>query len=308
MLTSFQFYILGWLYASDYEIQHDRLSTILYSDTEYDHFDRLVYGNNNFILERYAPSLLTVLITKEKMSLTLYIFDHAIIDNANKYYDNVYFKRGYFDACGSIELDNYITCSIPVSEKSNKLFNLDFQKHAAKIDGNEWVWEETNALNFICELYNVICQGEPADEFYMESNLCKIDSAKQIFLEETPKFIYSKVKPDAVAPTKEFATYPGFSIHVCEKLREEDGIHYYTTGLRFSCEYGYYLEIYGEKLYKLGYMLANPFDVIKPGDSEELVLPLIKLSPHVEELVLPCHVANVIPKKLNLVEFHEINL
>lgn len=326
MLNVFQNYVLGWLYAREYAIEYtiecNRILLALDTDDEYEHWYRITRGQQTtgggrqltdlYSLIRREPSLITSILSTNETPSQLYIYDTDVLDNignCDKIMDKS-FKRGYFDAVGTIELENYITCYIPcIDEKTEHVFNDDIQMFKGKYEAvnDEWMWEENDALNFICDLYNVVDKGVPEDDYYLEENLAMIDNAKQIHLEEIPKFIYYKVRENAVAPFKEFTTHPGFGISVCEKVSEKDGIHYYTTGLKFSCEYGYYLEIYGEELYKRGYMLANPFDVIKPGQDSELVLALIKLSPTVKELELPSHVANIIPKKLNLVEFHELN-
>jgi len=326
--TTFQNYVLGWLYARDYTIEcrfDDKPTRIILSldtDDEYEHWYRITRGvhADNYSLIRREPSLVSALLSTHETTSQLYIYDTnvinyikncdtVVIDNINDRTEYKSFKRGYFDAIGTVELENYITCYIPcVDEKTERVFNDDIQKYKGKYEAvnDEWMWEENDALNFICDLYSVVDKSEPENDYYFKENLAMIDNAKQIHLEEIPKFIYYKVKENAVAPFKEFTTHPGFGISVCEKISENDGIHYYTTGLKFSCEYGYYLEIYGEELYKRGYMLANPFDVIKPGQDTELVLALIKLNPTVKELELPSHVANVIPKKLNLVEFYQV--
>lgn len=311
--TSFQDYVLGWLCAREYVVERNRILFVLETDEEYEHWYRITRGQraDKYSFVRPEPSLVSAFLSTRDTPSTLYIYDTSILENADKIGENYskMFKRGYFDAMGTIELENYITCYIPcINEKTECIFKDEIEIYRAKynVTYDEWTWEESDALNFICDLYSVVDKGEPENDYYLVGNLDMIDDAKQIHLEETPKFIYYKVNENAVAPFKEFTTHPGFGISVCEKVSEKDGIHYYTTGLRFSCEYGYYLEIYGEELYKRGYMLASPFDVVKPGQDTELVLALIKLNPDVKELELPSHVANVIPKKLNLVEFHQM--
>lgn len=311
--TPFQEYVLGWLYAKEYNMERNRILLVLDTDDEYEHWYRITRGQHadTYSLVRPEPSLVSALLSSQEPTSKLYIHDVDVIKNVTNAHsiDTNSFKRGYFDAVGIIELENYITCYIPcIDEKTEHVFNDDIQKYKGKYEAvnDEWVWEENDALNFICDLYSVVDKSEPENDYYLAENLAMIDNAKQIHLEEIPKFIYYKVRENAVAPFKEFTTHPGFGISVCEKVSEKDGIHYYTTGLKFSCEYGYYLEIYGEELYKRGYMLASPFDVVKPGQDSELVLAFIKLNPNVQDLELPSHVANVIPKKLNLVEFYQI--
>lgn len=313
-INSLHEYVLGWLYAREYTVEEHCIVLILETDDEYEHWYRIIEDEyvDDYILDRDEPCLITsFLTTTTDIPSKMYIYDKTVINNLINMdsYNTKCFKRGYFDAIGTIQLENYITCYIPcLDDKTNKLFKKEIDKYTGKYDSdnNEIMWEENDALNFICDLYDVVDKNMPNNNYYYLNYLDMIDNAKQIHLDEIPKFIYYKLTKNAVGPFKEFTTHPGFGISVCEKIDEKDGIHYYTTGLKFSCEYGYYLEIYGEQLYKIGYMLANPFDIIKPGEDSELIIPLIKLNPSVKDLELPYHVVNVIPKKLNIVEFYEL--
>lgn len=325
MPSNFQYYVIGWLYGRGYQRHTLRILLELDHSDEYNLFYKLTRDQYDYCVIKCEPNLLECLVSSPATMYKMYIHDEYILDNLETFdeMDNVYFKRGYFDSAGCIEMKNYITCYLPNTatfasasascekeeETLPRIFGNEFKKYNARLDtiADEWVIEENDALNFICELYDVVWKGEPSDEFYMQTNLDCIIEAKQIILDEIPKFIYSKTRDNAVAPTKEFASHPGFAISACEKTGEKNGIHYYATGLKFLCEYGFYLEIYGEQLYKSGYMLANPFDIIKPGENEELIIPMIKLNANTPELQLPFHIVNIIPKKLNLVEIYELS-
>lgn len=311
--TSFKEYILGWVCAKEFIlIQQPRgILVTLDSDEEYQHINTLTQDKDEYCLVRNKPSFISsILSTSDDAKTEFYIYDKYIVDFLNKDTLNftLYFKRGFFDAIGFIELENYITCYLP-GNTGLTYFKDEIIKYNAKYNTttDQWIWEESNGIDFICALYDVSLRGKPTEEYYLKSNLAKIDEAKQINLEGIPKFIYYKIRDNAVSPGKQYTTQPGFSISICEKVDEKNDIHYYATGLQFSCEYGYYLQIYGENLYEYGYMLANPFSVIKPGEENlELIIPLIKLNPDVPDLTLPMHVVNIIPTKLNLVELYEL--
>lgn len=325
MPSNFQYYVIGWLYGRGCRRETLRILLELDNDEEYQLFYKLTRDQYDFCVIKCESSLLRCLLSESTTPLyKIYIHDEYILNNLEKFdeIDNLYFKRGYFDSTGYIEMKNYITCYFPNDTgesrssdifknvlKTSDIFKAEFVKYNATLDTttDEWIIEENDALNFICELYDVVSKAEPSNDLYMQSNLECIMEAKQIILDEIPKFIYYKTRENAVAPTKEFTTQPGFAISACDKIQEQNGIHYYATGLKFLCEYGFYLEIYGEQLYKSGYMLANPFDIIKPGENEELIIPMIKLNANTPELQLPFHIVNVIPKKLNLVEIYELS-
>lgn len=311
ILTPFQYYMLGWLKATEYTIDEDKecIHVDINEDEDFAHLTNLTKTNDNYDLVRHEPGLFKSFIHTRTCDSELFVYDDVIMRSLHRVYnDNLHFKRGYFDAAGFIKVKNYITCFLPSNDLTDTLFIKEIDKYNAEYNANTegWFWEENDALNFLCELYDIIATDKPADELYLPSNLEKIKDAKHIVLEEVPKFIYYRIRSNAMSPFKQFATHPGFSISAVEKTDEKDGIHYYATGLRFSCEYGYYLEIYGEELYKRGYMMANPFDILKPGDDSELIVPLIKLNPDVKDLELPYHVVNIVPKKLDLVEFYEL--
>lgn len=343
MPSNFQYYIIGWLYGRGHQCQNSRIFLELDNDEEYQFFYKLTRDQYDFRLVKCEPSLLRCFVSESTTLYKLYIHDEYVLNHLDNFddIDNLYFKRGYFDSTGYIEMKNYITCYLPNTQTSsetpscktssettseettssettseettpseiNQIFGTEFAKYNARLNTvtDEWIIEENDALNFLCELYDVVYTAEPSDDYYMTTTLECILEAKQIVLDEIPKFIYYKTRENAVAPIKEFATHPGFGISACEKIEEKNGIHYYATGLRFLCEYGFYLEIYGEQLYKSGYMLANPFDIIKPGENEELIIPMIKLNQNTPELQLPFHIVNIIPKKLNLVEIYELS-
>lgn len=68
----------------------------------------------------------------------------------------------------------------------------------------------------------------------------------------------------------------GLDIHLTHKIKEENGISYFGTGLSIEPPDGYYMEIHPRSsLPSKGWMLANSTGIIDPGYRGELIVALI---------------------------------
>lgn len=161
------------------------------------------------------------------------------------------------------------------------------------------VYTNTSALNFITDLY------EDHDEYAKVSNLVKIDEAKMMINSEeiVPELVCIKDVDNAITPFKNSALDVGVNITVIEKVKVENGVEYYTTGLTLSTNYGYYIELHNHKLYEQGYALASGTMILDDEvcSNTTLVIPLVKLA-HVPDLKLPAVVAKLLCKKINIVD------
>lgn len=187
MLTDLQFYMLGWLYASLPSLCVIESHRLTLKSDQYDndrdvyrHLEKLVRGNTDYRL----------VVTDHKPGYwTLYIYDGMIIENVDKCFDSLLFKRGYFDACGTIEIkgDDVFICSVPGFENSCRVFKTDIEKYNAKYlyehtsygDDDDWYWVGLNALKFMCKLYNIVDGNVPPDEYYLKSNLDLVIRGKE---------------------------------------------------------------------------------------------------------------------------------
>lgn len=162
------------------------------------------------------------------------------------------------------------------------------------------IYTNASALNFITDLY------EEFDEYAKVSNLVKIDEAKIMMSGEeiVPELVCIKDVDHAIKPFKDSALDVGVNITVIEKVKVENGVEYYTTGLNLSTNYGYYMELHGgHKLYEQGYALASG-TIILDGEActtTPLVIPLVKLA-HAPDLKLPAVVARLLCKRINIVD------
>lgn len=101
----------------------------------------------------------------------------------------------------------------------------------------------------------------------------------------------------AQMPTKAYPDDACYDLTVFERINEkgqqlnEDTIgvtSYFRTGLMFEPPNGYHLQIYARSsLHKLGYQLATGVSIIDQGYRGEVLIPLIKTNPDVDDLTLP---------------------
>lgn len=120
-------------------------------------------------------------------------------------------------------------------------------------------------------------------------------------------FKFKKTLPDAVTPSKAHPDDSGFDLHLIKKLKEENGVVWYTTGLAVAPPQGYYFELVGRSsISKSGYMLANNIGIIDASYRGDLMVALIKVNPAAPELQMPCRLVQLIPRSLILMEAKEV--
>jgi hypothetical protein len=204
----------------------------------------------------------------------------------NKYRSNVtrtkYFCRGFFEGSKPkiISDTGSLTCRLN-SYWVIKFFKYYIKKYYAICGQSKYfyTWYDMDALTFLGDLYNrngnIVSN---IDELLgLESVVDQIQRAKSFDCNdcEAPQFICNKLVSEAVYPYKNSITDVGFTIKLLNLVKEKDGIEYYTTGLQFYPDYGYYFEIHGDELYKSGYMIATGGTFIVDNvTNDEVVVPL----------------------------------
>lgn len=280
-------YIYGWVLAKgDLKSvgSKDYIAIGIKNDDEYILFNNLCNYLDN---KNYYVDYIDYFFTKR---YHLVIKDFNMIKIFKNYFENntiinsKYFHRGYFEAIDS-------TITVKPGQLECKVFDDYIEKYftkyikdysGIKLNNNLYVWYDMDALEFLSDLYNrdnnII---SPIDELlHLSSNIEKIREAK--FFENgnlLPQFICNKVYENAKLPYKTVSTDTSFNLNLMSKVKEENGIHYYTTGLQMISDYGYYFEIYGQNLYKHGYILAmgGPM-IIENNTNGEIILPLLKIN------------------------------
>ncbi len=134
---------------------------------------------------------------------------------------------------------------------------------------------------------------------------------------ELPKFRYQRTSPLAKAPEKNRESDAGWDIWAVAKIGYDSktGVHMYSTHLKIQPDNGFFFEIIGRSSLptKLGHQLANCVGVIDSGYTGLIQTALIKTNTGVDgvslidELVLPCKIAQLIPRKSIAMEAVEVD-
>lgn len=124
------------------------------------------------------------------------------------------------------------------------------------------------------------------------------------------------VKKDsfAVFPTKAHASDTGYDITVISRIKditgpngEDLGIVLYDTGLMIVPPENIYTEMVARSsLMKKGYRLANAIGIIDNQYRGNLCVALQKMNPDVPDLELPSRVAQLIVRRLEMVEVENV--
>ena len=113
------------------------------------------------------------------------------------------------------------------------------------------------------------------------------------------EFKFVKKDNRAYTPSRAMNTDSGWDLHLLSKIKEENGVEYYDTGIAVQCPQGYYLELVGRSsISKSGYMLANNVGIIDNGYRGNIIAALVKINPNMPDLKLPVRLVQIIPKKV----------
>ena len=111
-------------------------------------------------------------------------------------------------------------------------------------------------------------------------------------------FRFRKTLENAVVPSKAHPEDSGFDLVLVSKIKEENGVAFYDTGIAVAPPEGYYFEVYGRSsISKSGYMLANNVGIIDSTYRGSIRVALVKVNPLASELELPCRLVQMIPRQ-----------
>lgn len=299
-------YIYGWILARgelEYRNGVEVLTLDMKTTGEYDLFHEIEIKlkNSNYYLdyiEWFIFNRYYFLVVKDRQMINMFKND--------KYNSEVtqskYFCRGFFEGSkpNIISGINGITCKL-TSPCITKFYSHYIKKFygLCSLSKYTYVWYDMDALGFLCELYNL--NGNIVtylDEYTSLPTIVNQIQECKIFndFRNPPQFICNRLKENASYPYKNVITDTGFTVNLLDKVDEKDGIEYYTTGLQFYSDYGYYFEVYSDNLYKNGYMLAtgNSY-IIDNNMNEEIIVPLYKYNdvPNSVDMTV-----KLVPKKL----------
>ena len=110
----------------------------------------------------------------------------------------------------------------------------------------------------------------------------------------------------AIPPQKTRFTDTGYDLHVV-KLEKKIGLtNVYNTCVSVQPPLGYYFDVVPRSsITKMGYFQTNSVGIIDCGYTGNILIGLTKMSENIEDLTLPCKIAQLIPRKLELTVMKE---
>lgn len=232
--------------------------------------------------------------------------------------DKLDFWRGYFDTNGTITKSpsQDLKASIIIRderlvEEFTSLMNIVFHVYVVPsiVGATECVFWGTNAIEFIARIYS----KQSAQEVELTSNFLKY---KQLMYCWSPTHIapadvtfkFQRTRRDAIAPQKAHVTDSGYDLWLLEKVKEENGMIMYDTGIAVKPPHGYYFELVGRSsISKSGYIMANSVGIIDANYRGSLKVALIKINKDMPDLEMPCRLVQLIPRQFLHLEPQEVD-
>jgi deoxyuridine 5'-triphosphate nucleotidohydrolase len=221
------------------------------------------------------------------------------------------FLRGVFDGDGSIRnLDRPSPeCSIT---SSSKLFRMDIQKFCNIPCINDYkemklYWNGINAIDFLGKLY------DNAKYYLYRKRDLYLDWACWVPMIGGKKnsgnnklFYWFKTQKNAYAPIKSNSSDSGYDITIVDIKKDFGKTKLYGTGIKVSPAYGWYFDLVSRSsICKSGYILTNGIGVIDRTYRGEILVSLTKIDDSKPDLILPCKVAQLIPRPIIHFDFIE---
>jgi len=238
-------------------------------------------------------------------------------------YDNNYkvnFWRGYFDTNGKIWKSpcDDLKCVLLIKDtrfvqEFRNFMDIDFDLNVVSSDVGavECIFWGTNALEFIARVYKEV-STKKEDMIEMTNNYMRYKQLMYCWSHnEDTTFKFVRTRQDAVPPRKAHATDSGYDLWLLEKVKEENGMVMYDTGIAVKPPHGFYFELVGRSsISKSGYILANSVGIIDSSYRGTLKVALVKVNPEAPDLEMPCRLVQLIPRQflhLEPVEVEELD-
>ncbi|KAJ5080715.1 deoxyuridine triphosphatase [Anaeramoeba ignava] len=220
------------------------------------------------------------------------------------------FFRAIFDNYGTIEktLKNSPICVLFLNQNINisHLPSVPFEKTPRGIE-----WEGVSAFDLLSCLYK-------NPKIYSKHNYKKYVELSnhnfQFLNSNQPKqleFHFTKALEEAIEPQKQNGSDAGFDLWIVKKIKEQNNVHYFDTGIIVEPPFGFYFDMVARSsISKTGYILANSVGIIDSGYRGHVIVALIKLDPKFPEIQLPARIVQLIPRlfwHMNCIESKDLS-
>lgn len=193
--------------------------------------------------------------------------------------------RGYVEAVSTVKFSEII---IPFWSTE---FVIEFSSYCGEFPHTssnvELTFVDTNKIDFLSFIY------KGASIFY-----------KPYF---TNSFYFMKTDKDAIPPDKKRGSDSGYDLTFIRKVRENNGISYFDTGIAVKPPSGYYFDLVPRSsLCKLGWTIANNVGIIDSGYRGSIIVALIPLIDSPVKIELPLKAVQLIPRRIYNLEIIEV--
>lgn len=208
------------------------------------------------------------------------------------------FLRGIIDRRAAL----YLMESVKIPSKFLSEQILSEITASYVVEDDTVVWYGINALELLASIYSNITTNPLQPWSQKTYNTFITWTIPSGMLRLRPiTFKWSRINDTVPPPSKNRFSDSGFDLHLVSKLKEDNGVHYYDTGIRVEPENGYYFELVGRSsISKTGWMLANNIGIIDASYRGTIIVPLIKVNPNASPLSLPLRLVQIIPRPLIL--------
>ena len=237
--------------------------------------------NLNFIKDEYK-------IVPEGVKYILRGYSDRYCDD--EYYFNMDWKtfEGYF-----IKPENNV-------EDIMLLAMLNTLEIPFRISNEYYVFNGCNLIDFVYTIFNYEMEG--SEDFFTEF-LYKYDKYKT-----SVEFHYTLNDPQAVPPTKNRYSDTGYDLTVIGIKKKMGNTCIYDTGVSVKPADGYYFDVVPRSsISKMGYIQTNSVGIIDSGYRGNIMIALTKINDEIPDIEMGTRVAQIIPRKLELVKMIEVD-
>lgn len=230
------------------------------------------------------------------------------------------FIRGYFDGDGSLtSVDAALRRAVAgwpsprcsIASTSRRILDgiAAFVRIPAYRAPDKLEWYGVNALDFLGRLYGGARYALTRKrDLYLDWCTWSAALPGPSRRGRHPLFRWAKVLPDALPPSKEFASDSGFDLTLISREKRVGAVEFFRTGLRVQPAFGWYFDLVPRSsISKTGYMLANGVGVIDRAYVGEILVPLVKVDSSAPDLPLPARLVQIIPRQIIAAELIEVD-
>lgn len=223
--------------------------------------------------------------------------------------DKLAFVRGYFDTNGqAIEVKkrnllSSIVCTLRCKDCLFRKVVQDIIKVPCIETDNTLEFVGINSIEFLHALYKDAKYDNYNYNYASYRNLLYCWEPQWMkgprYAGSYLNFKFMKTLDCAIAPQKAHITDTGYDLCLVKKIKEENGVIMYDTGIAVQPPLGFYFELVGRSsISKTGYIVANSVGIIDASYTGSLRVALIKINKEAPELELPARLVQLIPRQL----------